>query len=182
MLPPMAEPERVIFLQAFESLQRALGERLDPALRGRFKAELGVDFGHLNPAYPLEAWNRGVRLAMQVLFPGDPRAERLMGARIVQTFAETTIGGALFVMLRVMGPRRALVRLTRNLRTSNNYSETSTKELDPNTYEVWINQVELPHFDAGVLEAGLSNAGARDVKVDVVSTDAKGTTYRVGWS
>lgn len=177
----MVEPERVVFLQAFESLARALGGALDSSLRARFKSELGVDFGRLHPAYPIATWNRAVRIAMQQLFPGDPGAERLVGARVVRSFAETTLGNALFVVLRLMGPRRALGRLTRNLRTSNNYSETAVKELTASSCEVWINQVDLPHFDAGVLEAGLVSAGAKQVTVEVLAADAKGTTYRVAW-
>jgi uncharacterized protein (TIGR02265 family) len=178
----MGEPEHVIFSSAFESLRRALGALLDPRLRARFKSELGVDFDNLNAAYPLATWNSAVRLTQQVLFPDQPDGERRVGAQVVTSYVDTMVGSALFAMLRLLGPRRALARLTRNLRTSNNFSETSITEEAPNTWKVWINQIELPHFDAGLLESGLINAGAKGVKVEVLANDASGTTYRVGWT
>jgi uncharacterized protein (TIGR02265 family) len=173
--------DKVIFQQVIESLERVLGPALDERLRARYRDELGVDFKKPLPAYPLETWNKAVRLAMGALRPGAPEAEaqKFLGRRVVETFQQTLVGAALFAALRVLGARRAVVRMTKNLRTSNNYTESTIAEVGEGVYSVWLNQIELPWFDQGVLEAGLRGAGAPACVVEVVEHDAKGTTYRV---
>ncbi len=177
----MTPNEKVIFQQVIESLERVLGQRLDAPLRQRYRDELGIDFSKRLPAYPLETWNRAVRLAMEALQPGveAKAAQKFLGRRVVETFRETLIGKALFAALRVLGPKRAVVRMTRNLRTSNNYTESTVEETEPGQYVVWLNQIDLPWFDEGVLEAGLQAAGAPGCVVEVMRHDEKGTTYQV---
>lgn len=169
----MSEP--VVFTSAYESLLRALGDRLDPAAKARFRAH-GVDLDRpLLPAYPLATWIRSLEVACELIAPGQSREVQthLLGRRIVLSFAETTVGKATFALLRIIGPHRGLERMRRSLRMSNNYSET-TLERGPDGYELWCNLVSFPHYYRGLFEAGLESVGARDVEVKVLSHDAAG--------
>ncbi len=180
----MAEP--IVFMQSYESLRRLLNDELrsNPALAQQFKKH-GVDFDRLLPAYPLEAWLQSLVLTLDTLYPGQPVDESTfqLGQRLFDSYGETVIGRALMAMLRILGPRRALLRIDRNFRTMNNYSSTVLRELGPNQFELDVNLVQYPHYYRGVLEAGLRWAGAKDVSVRVLRHDpAKVATFRLEWS
>jgi uncharacterized protein (TIGR02265 family) len=153
--------EPLVFAASYESLIRALGPALDARARARFR-EHGVDFDKpLAPAYPLTTWVKSLEVACELLAPGQPRdaQSHIVGRRIVLSFTETTVGKALFALLRIMGPHRGLERMRRSLRMSNNYSETPLEQ-GPEGYELWCNLVTFPHYYRGLFEAGLESVGA----------------------
>ncbi|MCU0702165.1 MAG: DUF2378 family protein [Myxococcaceae bacterium] len=174
--------ERVIFSATFESLFRAAGADAVQAALPTMRAE-GIDPLHLNPAYPMTTWVRVVRALLPAFAPGleaEVALDRL-GERVVDSYGEGLVGKALFGVLKVLGPRRALERTTRNFRTTNNYAESTVTHLEGNTFELWMNEVDLPGFSAAVVRAGLRHAGAVDPVVTVKRQDDKGTTFHVSW-
>lgn len=177
--PPVAP---VVFGTSVEALARVLGRPLDPSVRERFRA-LGVDLEHPDAAYPYELWVDALRLAMQLKWPGAPLDEATwrMGRAILESYGDTLMGRALLQLVKVLGPRRGLERMTRNLRTTNNYSETRLTELGPNHYELWVNKVAFPHYFRGLIEAGLEFGGARDVRVGIASTSEGSVTFELSW-
>lgn len=171
----------VVFAASYESLIRALRGHLNADVYAQYRA-LGVDLERpLSAAYPLETWVKSLELACELLAPGQPREQQshVVGTRVVLSFAETTVGKATFALLRIMGPRRGLERMRRNLRMSNNYSETTLKELPDGGVELWCSQVTFPHYYRGVFEAGLISLGAKNVVVKVLSHDAKGAAFEI---
>ncbi len=178
----MADTE-VVFSNSVESLVRALGPALDETTRQKFLA-LGIDLLKPNPAYPYELWVRALELAMDVLWPGVARdiATYRMGRAIFESYEQTMMGKALMALVKVLGPKRALERMSRNLRTTNNYSETRLTEVGPNRFEMWVNKVAFPHYFRGLLEAGLEFGGAKGVKVDIVRVSAsEGAVFGLSW-
>lgn len=181
-----AEPrEKLVFEHAVAALfQRALGDRITPALRERLRLA-GIDLQRpLLPAYPLETWMTCLALAAEAVFPGRPAEEglRLLGERMVESYAQTAIGRALFGLARVLGPRRALDRASQSFRSANNYSQTRIQEIAPGTYDLWMNEVgPHPTFTAGLIAGGMRHSGARDLRVDVMAYDGHACTYRVQW-
>jgi uncharacterized protein (TIGR02265 family) len=171
----------LIFAPAFESLLRVWGSRRAEA-RAAFEP-LGVNIDKLDPAYPLAHWAAVLDVSARTLFPelDDDEALAKVGRGVVSSYAQTAIGGALFSVLKLMGPTRALYRLSRNLRSTNNFSEAAVIELAPKSYEVTLNLVALPHFERGVLEEGLELAGATGVEVSVLA-EGVGATYDVRWT
>jgi uncharacterized protein (TIGR02265 family) len=172
--------EPVVFASSYESLSRALGPRLDARAKADFKAH-GVDFDRtLQAAYPLATWIKSLELACELLAPGKSRDEQtwFVGRRIVLSFTETTLGKALFALLKILGPHRGLERMRRSLRMSNNYSETTlTKK--PDGYELFCNLVTFPHYYRGVLEAGLESVGAKSIDVRVLWHDQSGALFAI---
>jgi len=173
----------VVFGNSVESLVRVLGPALDETVRQKFLA-LGIDLFKPNPAYPYELWIQALQLAMNLLWPGVGRevATYRMGRAIFESYGQTVMGKALMALVKVLGPRRALERMSRNLRTTNNYSETRLTEVGPNRYELWVNKVAFPHYFRGLLEAGLESGGAAEVKVEVGSVSAtEGVAFGLSW-
>ena len=152
----------LVFQQAFISLKRVLGSKWSPALAERFKA-LNVDLEAPEPAYPLDTWVKCLNLGMETLYPGVPleKATHDIGRRMVEAISETVFGGALFKLLQILGPKRGLQRMARNLRSSNNYSESQVTEVGAGEYELALNLVNYPHYYVGMLEAGLGLMGAK---------------------
>ncbi len=176
-------PDKLIFAQTFEGLFRALGDKLDAPLVAELRT-LGVDpTTELKPAYPLDVFLQVVRRVGQTLAPGAPEAEQseLAGRRFILGYGHTMVGRAMLGMMRVIGPRRTLERLSRQFRTGNNFSETTLKELSPGAFELWVNQCKNPGWYRGIIAAGLEHAGARDVSVEVVRHGEEGGTFHVRW-
>ena len=175
--------EPVVFTASYESLTRALGPKLDARAKQRFR-EHGVELDKpLHAAYPLATWVKSLELACELLAPGKSRDEatHVVGTRIILSFTETTVGRATFALLRIMGAHRGLERMRRNLRMSNNYSETTLTKAADGSYELWCNLVTFPHYYRGIFEVGLGALGARDVVVRVLSHDEKGARFHLSF-
>lgn len=177
--------ERLIFAQTFEGLREALGSRLTPATLAAVKA-LGVDFSApFRPAYPKDTFVAVVERLAQDLYPslGLEAGVAAIGRAFMEGYGHTMVGRAMLAMLRLIGPRRSLERLSRNFRTANNYSETRLKALGDRDFELWCNEVASPGWYFGIISRGLELAGAHDVKVVIVDRpDDSGATFRIRWS
>lgn len=186
--------EQLLFSQAAESLQRALGPLLTAQARQRFK-ELGLDYSKpLEPAYPLAAWRKVVNYAGELVAPHQPydRQQFALGSRFITAYTDTVIGRATLGFMRLLGPRRTLERMAKTLRTGNNYSETKLTQLGPNVFELWCNHVQNPSFYRGMLQTGLEHTGITGVQVTTSAIDRPpgdvstatgdtGASFRISW-
>ena len=174
--------EKVVFGNCWDALASALGDRLDPSMQAAL-AEMGIDLKKLHAAYPHALWIRSLELAMERLSPGLPLDEATyrMGRAMYERYGQTIVGKALLQVLAVLGPRRALERLERNFRTTNNYSRTQLIQLAPNRYEVELSDVHFPHYYRGVLDAGLERS-AKNPQVTLLSHEPDGPArFAVSW-
>ncbi|HZI12258.1 MAG TPA: DUF2378 family protein [Myxococcus sp.] len=177
--------ELLIFEQTIEALfLRALHGRLTPECKAKLR-QAGLDVDQkLKPAYPFDSWMKCLRIASEELFPQETLEQGTwkLGEAYIEGFRETMLGRAVLSMLRVLGPRRALMRATQNFRAGNNYTESKLKELGPGQFELWMNEVgPYPAFTAGIIHAGLRVAGAKDIAVDMTAYDGHACTYRISW-
>lgn len=177
--------ELLIFEQTIEALfLRALHGRLTPECKAKLR-QAGLDVDQkLRPAYPFDAWMKFLRIASEELYPQETLEQGTwkLGEAYIEGFRETMLGRAVLSMLRVLGPRRALMRATQNFRAGNNYTESKLKELGPGQFELWMNEVgAYPAFTAGIIHAGLRVAGAQDIVVDMTGYDGHACTYRINW-
>lgn len=175
--------EALVFGPTFEALARALSLRLTPDAVTRFKA-IGIDFEHLLPAYPFETWVKAMDLGSQLVMPNATEKERhlAMGRRMVDSYGESLVGKALLTAIRVIGPRRMLERMARNLRTANNYTETKVTAQADGSYELWCSKVASTAFYCGMLRRGVEVAGGKEPTVESTAHDGNGATFRVRWS
>jgi len=175
--------DKLIFAQTFEGLLRALGPRLDARMADELR-KAGIDpAAELKPAYPLSVFQQMIRLVGEAVAPDQPADAQTFaaGRAFMDGYAQTMVGRAMLGMMRVIGPRRSLERLSRQFRTGNNFSETTLRELGDGEYELWVNQVSLPGFYRGIITAGLERAGAKDVTVDLATHADTAATFRIRW-
>ena len=177
--------ERLVFESAVEGLfLKALGDRVTPALRERLLREAHIDLQGLEVAYPLAHWERALEITAQTLYPAQPLPTALehIGEELTRGFFETLIGRALHGVLKLIGPRRTLLRTERNLRSGNNYTECTFIERSPTHLEMVINEgTSLRHVTTGLVREGLLHAGAKNPQVTLLRFDADTSTWDVRW-
>lgn len=177
--------KRVVFGSTIEGLYiRGLDGRITPELRERLKNEAHLDLTRLQPAYSLATWTRALELTAASVHPGLPRSEAYerLGADLSRGFFETFLGRAVIAVIKLLGPRRTLLRTERNLRSGNNYTECSFIEHAPNRIETVINEgTELRHAMTGVVREALIYAGAKNLKVDLIRHDDQNSTWMISW-
>jgi uncharacterized protein (TIGR02265 family) len=178
--------ELLVFEQTLEAVfVRGLHGRLTPTCKARLR-QAGLDLDQkLRPSYAFDAWMTFLRITAQELYPDEPLEQGAfkMGEACIDGFRETMLGRAVLSLLRVLGPRRALMRATQNFRAGNNYTESRLKELGPRQFELWMNEVgPLPTFTAGIVHAGLRTAGAENIRIDLSGHDGHACTYSICWS
>jgi uncharacterized protein (TIGR02265 family) len=178
----MTANQRVVFGNSMEGLWRAL----EPHTREEAEAfrKAGVNGRSFLPAYPVEDYLRVMESCAASRFGGQPPLEQYtsVGRLFFSGYEKTLVGQALMAMLKVLGPRRTLERMTRNFRTANNYSEAEVEAVGPNHHRVRLKHVKHPGFYRGLILSGVERAGARSASVEVSAQDGDVVTYEVRWS
>lgn len=176
--------EKLIFAQTFEGLLRSLTGKLTPRLATGLR-ERGFDPGlPLLPAYPQAVFVEVVSFLSRELHPGlgPDDASCALGRGFMDGYGETMVGRAMMAMMRLIGPRRTLERVSRQFRTGNNFSETKLTPVGATEYHLWVNECRLPGWYIGLLSRGLELAGAKAVKVELIHRDQAGGNFRVQWT
>ena len=177
--------EKLIFAQTIEGLIRSLGpSKLTPQLVEGLLTR-GVDPTRpLVPAYPKDVFIAVVKFLASELHPDQPldRAVALLGRGFVDAYGQTMVGTGLLAMIRLIGPKRTLERVTREFRTGNNYSDTRLTALGETEYDLWVNEALMPGWYIGILSRGLELAGAKAVNVVLTSQGSEGGIFRITWN
>ncbi len=177
--------DRLTFSPTVEALfLKGMGSQLTPALRERLAAA-GLDLSRpLLPAYPAGRVAEWIELVLPEVYPGEPRPEALrrLGRRSVDAYTETAVGRALLSMLRLVGLRRVLQRMTSAMRTGGNYLETHCTVHGPADVELWINDVNgMPEYFEGMLVATAAMCRV-EAEVSLVAVSPPACTLRVRWA
>ncbi|MCY1016029.1 DUF2378 family protein [Pyxidicoccus sp. MSG2] len=183
-----AEPaprQRIIFEHTVDwLLQPSVRLRLSPAAYNALR-EAGLDATErLRPAYSFDTWRRSLAIIVADLYPAVPTGEayRMLGQMLARSVERTALGRAMVSMGRLLGPLRSMRRINETFQSADNYVESRFTERGPTHCELWINEVmDQPGYYQGILEACLDLAGARDVRVGVVSRDGAGATFELSW-
>lgn len=179
--------ERIEFEQAADGLFRgALDAYSDPALVQKLNAH-GLDLTRkLQPAYPAADFYRWVRIAAEHRFPdvSGTEAVREVGKLAVRRGLQSTvIGRAVLVSLKLLGIRRALLRIGRSFRSGNNYIEASVEELGPTALSIRLGPLVGPkEYFEGVLEEGPRVLGAKTSRVQALRVEGEHHVFRVDWT
>lgn len=172
----------MVFSQTVDGLLKALTPM---SATSKLKlVAIGVDPDQrLEPAYPREKWLELIHLACEIHAPGKDHeaASYELGRRFMTSYTQGLVGKAMMAALRVIGPRRALERMSRNFRTGNNFSETRLTEPTKGVYELWCSHATLAGWYQGIIEAGLLLAGAAEVKATLVRREQGGAVFQVEW-
>jgi uncharacterized protein (TIGR02265 family) len=174
--------DKVVFGPSLEALWRAM-DPLTAAEAQAFK-DAGVVGGRFDAAYPLAPYLKILEASATSRFGHlqEQDAYVQVGHLFVEGFTRTVIGQALMGIMRLLGPRRTMQRLTRNFRAANNYTEVSVTTLRDNHHQIAVNFVEKPGFYIGVLERTLAHAGAKNAEVTMIAYVDRSPTFEVRWS
>jgi uncharacterized protein (TIGR02265 family) len=173
----------VVFQNAVEGFFRVLPP-LSARARERFGA-LGITpEGPFLPAYTSDQMQDLEEIAAEELFPALDRSHALrrVGELQVEGFAKTALGTALFALLRILGRRRSLERVTRSWRSANNYVETKVTEIEPDVVHIWVNYAgRNPEICLGILSAALEATNQRPRQATVFEAQFPSAVYRFDW-
>ncbi|MFL5353047.1 DUF2378 family protein [Archangium sp.] len=147
--PTSKEP--VIFSQVVEALfKHAIKrERFDADTRRRLKT-IGIDLDQpFLVAYSVPTWFAAIRVCAEVLYPDLPseQARYRLGRQLVDGYGQTTMGRAVFAMLRMLGWERSLTRISRGLQSGSNFLSARTRFLDEGATLEMVFEV-MPEFRA----------------------------------
>lgn len=159
--------------------------RLTPALREKLKTEAGYDDDKKLPTYPISALDRTVQLLAADSFPFLPpdEAQFRFGLLAMRRYGESTLGKALFPLVRLLGPMKFLKRMPQLFRQTNNYADVKVEVLSPTSYQFDHNEVSaIPHYFRGVMEASGAMIGLKDYHCTLVEYDGHHARYRIDWS
>lgn len=132
---------------------------------------------HLDPA----AWRKVLELSAKILSPSlsAAAAQRALGERLVETARGTAWGKALLGLARLLGPRRALERMTQAL---GQHGATRLDERGPSELELWIRQPAISvGFTEGLLAASLKAVGADGLELSRRGNAKEGYTFEIAW-
>jgi len=176
--------EKIVFDYTMEALLRVLGQPLLPEHITGLVAT-GVNPRQLEPAYPVDVYSQVLDFIMGQLWPELPPEEASfeLGQAFMAAYRQTLMGKAVFAMTRVIGPHRALERMSRNFRSANNYTETRLHPVGPSSYELWFNHAPHTGFFRGLLTEALEKTGTQGLSVTLVSRGEGGeATFLLTWS
>ncbi|MBM7117811.1 DUF2378 family protein [Archangium primigenium] len=144
--------EPVVFSTMVEALIKLVGgrERFDSEKRKWLKA-IGIDLDQpLLVAYSLPTWFGFVRVCAELLHPGlDPaRAHYRVGFAFVAAYGRTTMGRAVFMMMRMLGFEHSLSRINKGLNSGINFLSARTRFLEDGSLEMTFEV--LPEFHAAL--------------------------------
>ena len=177
---------RVVFRHTVESFIRDVLQRralLAPDFVSTLAAQ-GIDVNKPRDL-PRERWWSLLELTAERIAPGKPRGQNmeLIGREMVRAFADGLVGRGLFMVLRIMGPRRAVLRMAENFRTADNFSSVSVREIGPRHLEVAYTPVAgMPELVLGILSESMTLIGVKNPRVVFELTPSSdGAIYSLRW-
>lgn len=180
---PVPHDERVVFSSMIEAYLKGLGPLVTPKTLEELK-QAGLNLGKLPPAFPEKQMLQFLEIFARNAWPHEqhPERMRLLGQHAIKGWQSTLLGSAASAVMKVMGPHRSLARLTKNFKTTNNFSEATYQLVGPNEALVTVNDVQgIITYWKGVFEQGISIV-ASDPKVTIdKQLPGPDATFRLTW-
>jgi uncharacterized protein (TIGR02265 family) len=179
--------ERLIYAAAIEALLvHGQHGKLSPETLAEL-SQMGIDLSKpLKPAYSYGLWKKVLELIAQRIYAEVDRSQAYfnIGESLVMGMENTLVGRAMVAMARLVGPRRALLRIPHNSRGNASHSDIIATEVRSNCIDIVVEEYDLPaEFMQGSLHAAATISGAKTLKVEVLQHDevAEHVHYRVSW-
>ncbi|QSQ18743.1 DUF2378 family protein [Pyxidicoccus parkwayensis] len=145
--------------------------------------DIGYDAEAAQEYYPLAVWRAALGVARRYAFAGEPSevANRGLGHKYVEGFAQTLVGRIFATAAPLLGTERCLTRLPTYLKAGR---EDMKMLLEPVQAHEWrirvVDPDPLPDFVAGVVEGVLRRTRVTP-RVDVLERHPTGYVLRVEW-
>ncbi|MFO0600006.1 MAG: DUF2378 family protein [Myxococcaceae bacterium] len=179
-LPDARPAEGVVFRHSVEALLNQVIKRrnlMTPGELREFNLEKPRDVGR-------DDWERLLRLLARKLTPDGTEAAGLevLGREILIGYFDGLVGRGVFMVLKLLGPRRALLRMAENFETADNMTKVYPKELSPTHIELLFNDIgKMPTYVRGILIYALGELGQPNAKVTFEERADGYTRFDVSW-
>jgi uncharacterized protein (TIGR02265 family) len=179
--------ERYVYQVAVEAFfHRAMAARLDAEAKARIR-EAGIVLDEpLLSIYPAEVFHRAVSIAAAFAHPGVEPDEALyrLGRDHIDAFIQSYPGKMMVALARQIDARMILDYTGTFIRLGNNFTESRSRVLGPDRYEVWMNDVGgVPGWYRGIVQRGLEVANVPGAEVRLLpGTPPPAATYLVSWT
>jgi uncharacterized protein (TIGR02265 family) len=130
-------------------------------------------------------WISVLRACARRLLPAGTEAEglELVGREMLRGYLEGLVGKSLFMLLRMLGPRRALLRIMESYRTADNVTTIKATERAPNCVDLEFNNAfEVPTYVRGLVLEAMPMLGAREPKVEFRLLPSGVTVFTASWT
>ena len=181
---PVKLEDRLVYGEVMEGLlQHGLRGQVSLRLRERLR-QLGMNVDQPPSSFPVLQWLQCLRVIVEETFPGIPTEEgfRRLARQHVEGYSRTLLGRATIRVMRLLGPRRMVLRLPNVLGSTDNYTTGVVVERGPSTFELAINSsLQPPGYTESLLETLLAGCGAEEPHVKVLQSSEDSTTYQLTW-
>ncbi|WP_223634367.1 DUF2378 family protein [Corallococcus sp. EGB] len=175
----------IVYRHTVEGLFRSIGDRFTPELRAKLR-DVGLDLDSQEPRNTSRSsFADALRVTVEHLYPDAEPGEgyRRLGVGIIQGLEQTALGKALVSMWPIFGPERVVVRIQESFATVNNYMQSELLTQGPGHHIIRVNECNgNPGYLRGIIEAGLTRAGARNLRVEPFDFDGHACSYRIHWA
>lgn len=144
---------------------------------------LGLDVGRTT-GLELETWADVVRAVAARLSPDKAPDDALeqVGREMLIGFSESLAGRGLFLLLRLIGPRRALLRMSENFQSADSVTRVSSSLVGERAVElVFSTTGHMPTYVRGLILEALRQLEARAPSVTFEEGD-DATVFFVTWA
>ena len=133
----------------------------------------------------VSTWIAVLRACAKRLNPTGTEAEglELVGREMLRGYLDGLVGKSLFLLLRMVGTRRALLRMMESYRTADNVTTIKATERGPQCVDLEFNSAfGIPSYVCGVLLEAMPMVGARDPRVEFRLEPSGATVFTATWS
>lgn len=182
----MAKMEGVVFRHAAESFLTNVVKR-NGLLTPEFAAELlGIGFD-VNKPRDTEAsvWISLLRKTAKRLSPDAPESEALerVGREMLRGLFDTLVGRGMLMVMKLLGPRKALLQIAESYKTSDTITKVTTAELSPTHVKLSFNSVGgVPTYVRGLLAEAMDVLKVKNGVITFLERADGGTDFEVKWS
>jgi uncharacterized protein (TIGR02265 family) len=175
----------VVFRHTVDAFVRNVLERhklLTPEFRALLQSR-GFDPLKVRDA-PRETWWWLLQESARRLQPDRPAGEtlELIGREMIRGYAHGVVGVGLFLALRLLGPRRAILRMAENFRTADTFSRVIVRELGPNHLELdYSPTAGMPELVKGILSESMLTIGLKNPSVEFRSAADDAAVFTLRW-
>jgi uncharacterized protein (TIGR02265 family) len=176
--------DRLIYAEVVEGLiQHGLRGRVSLRLRERLR-QLGLDVDRPPQSFPVVSWWKCLHVIVEETFPGVPTEEgfRRLARQHMEGYGRTLLGRATLRVLRLLGPRRMVLRLPHVLGSTDNYTSGTVVERAPGVFELVLNSSGQPAgYAESLFEAFLEVCAASEPRVKLLREGDDSSTYLIAW-
>lgn len=133
---------------------------------------------------PLAQWVALLEEVAGLLAPAAPRDEALeqVGRELIRGYAETLVGRSVQLVARLLGPQRALLRLSDSFGTADSTSQVSARAEGPRQVRIEFgDDAGTPTYLEGIFRQLLEALGVGTVRIARQREASGHTVFLVSW-